>query len=113
MQNGAFHARHEFDDAVVANVLDQLVDNRVTQFAVGHLASTETQTGLHLVAVHKEANGLILFGLVVVFIHGNGELDLFDHDDFLLFAGGALALFFLVKVAAVILDAADRRHRVG
>jgi hypothetical protein len=48
-----------------------------------------------------------------VLVHGNGELDLFDRDDLLLFLGGAFALFLLVEEAAVILDAANRGNRVG
>jgi hypothetical protein len=46
-------------------------------------------------------------------IHSHGELDLLDRNDLLLFLGGAIALFLLVKEASVVLDAADRRNRVG
>ena len=50
VQNGAFHARHELDDASVADVLDQAVDDVVAEVAVGHLAATEAEARLHLVA---------------------------------------------------------------
>ncbi len=53
------------------------------------------------------------FGLIVVFVHGDRELDFFEGDHFLLFARGALALFFLVEKTAVVLDAAHRRDGGG
>ena len=113
MENGAFHARHEFDDTVVANVLDEPVDDGVAELAVGHLAAAESQAGLDLVAVNEEAHGLVFLGLVVVLIHGDGELDLFDDNDLLLFAGSAFALFLLVEKTAVVLDAANGRDGGG
>jgi len=113
VQDGAFHARHELHDAGFANVLDEPVDDGVTKFAVGHLAAAETEARLHLVALGQEADGLVLFRLVVVLVHGDRELDFLDDDDLLLLAGGAFALFLLVEVAAVILDAADGRDSVG
>jgi hypothetical protein len=113
VQDGAFHARHEFDNAGVADVLDEAVDDVVAEIAVGHLPPTETQAGLHLVAAGKELDRLVLLGLVVVLIHSDGELDLLDDNHFLPLLGGAFALFFLVEEAAVVLDAADRRNRVG
>ncbi len=61
----------------------------------------------------EEFDGLILLGLVVVFVDGDGELDFLDDDDLLLFLGGAFALFLLVEETAVVLDAADRGNRVG
>ena len=60
----------------------------------------------------EELDGLILLGLVVVLVDGDGELDFLDDDDFLLFLGSAFALFFLVEETAVVLDAADRGNRV-
>ena len=113
MQDGAFHARHELHNAVVANILDQPVDDRVAQLAVSHLAATEAQAGLHLVAIAQEADRLILLGLVVVVVHGHRELALLDRDHLLLLLGGAVALFFFVEEAAVVLNAADRRHGAG
>ena len=113
VQDGAFHSGHELDDAGFADVLDQAVDDGVAEFAVGHLAAAEAEAGLDLVALGEEAHGLVLLGLIVVLIHGDGELDLFDRDDFLLFAGGAFALFLLVEEAPVILDTADGWDGVG
>ena len=113
MEDSALHARHEFDDAGFADVLNEAVDDGVAELAVGHLAAAEAKAGLDLVAIVEEADGLIFLGLVVVVVDGDGELDFLDGDDLLLFAGGAVALFLLVEVAAVILDAADGRDRGG
>ncbi len=113
MQNGAFHAGHEFHDAVVADVLNEAIDDGVAEFAVSHLAAAESKAGLDLVAIDEEADSLVLLGLVVVLVDSDGELDLFDDDNFLLFACGALALFLLVEVAAVVLNAADGGNGVG
>jgi hypothetical protein len=113
MEDGSFHAGHELDHSGVADVLDEAVDDVVAELAVSHLAAAEAEAGLDLVALVEEADGLVLFGLVVVLVDGDGELDFLDDDDLLLFAGGALALFLLVKEAAVVLDAADGGNGVG
>ena len=90
MQDRAFHTRHEFDHRNFADVDDQAVDDVVTEIAVGHLASAETETRLDLVAALQELYGLVLLGLVVVLVDGDGELDFLDDDDLLLLAGSAL-----------------------
>ncbi len=113
MQDGAFHARHELDDACFANILNEPVDDGVAELAVGHLAAAEAKAGLDFVALVKEAYGLILLGLVVVLVNGDGELDFLDDDDLLALAGGALALFLLVEITAVVLNAADGGNCVG
>jgi hypothetical protein len=113
VKNRAFHARHELDDPGVANVLDEPVDDGVAQLAMRHLAAAEAQTRLHLVAVVQKTDGLVLLGLVVVLVHSDRELDFLDGDDLLLLAGGSLALFLLVEVAAVVLDAANGGDGVG
>jgi hypothetical protein len=113
VQNGAFHAWHEFHNSCIADVLDQPIDNGVTQIAVSHLPAAKAQAGLHLVSADEEADRLVLFGLVVVLIHGHGELDLLDRNHLLFLFGGPFALFFLVEETAVVLDAADRGNRVS
>ena len=94
VQDGAFHARHELDDAGVADVLDEAVDDVVAEVAMGHLAAAEAEAGFDLVAALQELDGLILLGLVVVFVDGDGELDFLDDDDLLLFLGGAFDFSF-------------------
>ena len=113
MQDGAFHAGHEFDHTSVANVLDQTVNDVVTEFAVSHLAATEAEARFYLVALAEESNSLIFFGLVIVLVDGDRELDLLDGDDFLALARGALALFLLVEKTAIILNPANGRDGIG
>ena len=113
MEDGALHARHEFHHASAANVLDQAVNDLVAELAMGHLAAAKAKTCFDLVALSEEADGLILLGLVVVFVDGDGELDFLDGDDLLALSRGALALFLLVEKTAVVLDSANRRDGSG
>jgi hypothetical protein len=113
VEDSAFHARHEFDDSSAANVQDQAVNDFVAKLAVGHLAAAKAQAGLHLVTFGEEADGLILFGLVIMLVDGDGKFDFLDDDDLLALACGAFALFLLVEKAAVILDSANGRDGGG
>jgi hypothetical protein len=113
VQDGAFHPRHEFHNAGVANIHNEAVDDVVAEFAVGHLAPAETQASLHLVAITQKAHGLIFLGLVVVLVDGDRELDFLESDDLLFLLSSALALFFFVEKAAVVLNAADGRDGGG
>lgn len=112
MKRCALHAGHELDQASIAYIKDEAVNDLVTQVTVSHLATFEAQGRLDLVAFAKEADCLILLGLVVMLVDGDGELDLFDDDDLLLLAGGAVALVLLIEELAVVLDLADRRNGV-
>jgi len=112
MQDCAFHARHEFHYTHLADITDKAVDDVIAEIAVSHLAAAETKTRLDLVAALQKLDGLILFGLVVVLIHGDRELDFLDDDNLLLLLGGAFGLFLLVEKAAVVLNAADRGNGV-
>jgi hypothetical protein len=112
MQDCAFHAGHELDYTHFANIPDKAVDDVVAEVAMGHLAAAETKTRLDLVAALQELDGLILFGLVVLLVHGDGEFDFLNDDDLLLLLGSALRLFLLVEKAAVVLNAADRGNGV-
>jgi hypothetical protein len=107
VKDSSFHARHKLDNCDVTDVLDEPVDDLVSEIAVGHLASAETEAGFHLVAALQEFDCLIFLGLVIVVIHRDGEFNFLDDDDLLFFARGALGLVLLVEEAAVVLDAAD------
>ncbi len=113
MERGAFHAWMKLHDAAIADVLDEAVDDLITELAVGHLAAAETQRGLDLVAFVEKPHSLIFLGLVVMLVDGDGELDFLDDDDLLLLARGSLALIFLVEELAVVLYAAHGGNRVG
>ena len=113
MKRCAFHSRHEFDETSVADIEDEAIDNLVPEVAMGHLPAFESQRRLDLVAFSQKPDCLVLLGLVVVFVDRHRELDLFDDDNLLLLSRSALALIFLVKVFAVVLNLADRRDGVG
>ena len=112
MKRCPFHTWHELHQACVADIQNQPVDDLVAKVAVSHLAAFEPQGCLNLVALSKKANGLVLFGLIVVLVHRNRELYFFDDDDFLLLPRGAVALVLLVQEFAVVLNLADRRNGV-
>lgn len=113
MQDSAFHAWHEFNHTRISNVLNEAVDDFVSELAVCHLAAAEPQARLNLVAFIEETDCLVLFGLVVVLIDGDGEFDLFNGDDLLFLASSAITLFFFVQVSSVVLNAADRGNGIG
>jgi hypothetical protein len=108
MQDGSLHAGHELDHAGSANVLNQTVNDLIPEIAVGHLASSETQACLHLVALGEKADSLILFGLVIVLVHRNRELDFLDRNHLLALSSSAFALLFLIQKTAIVLNPANR-----
>ena len=113
MQCCTFHARHEFHDAEIAHILDQAVDNVVTQVAMSHLPAFEAQRCLYLVAFAKEAHSLIFLGLIIMLIDCDRKLHFFHDDDFLLLACSAVALVFFVQELSIVLDTADWRDGIG
>jgi hypothetical protein len=107
VEDGAFHARHELDDSRFADVLDEPVNDFVTELTVGHLAAAKAQACLDLVSLVQEPDSLIFLGLIVVLVDSDGEFDFLHRNHFLLLAGRSFALFLFVQIAAVILDPAD------
>jgi hypothetical protein len=96
VERRAFHAGHEFHQARVTNIQDEPIDDLVAEVAMGHLAALEPQRRLYLIALAQKADGLVLLGLVIMFVDGDREFDLFDDNDFLLLACGAVALVLIV-----------------
>jgi hypothetical protein len=113
VQGGTFHARHELNDADVAHILDQSINDVVAEVAMRHLAAFETQRRFDLVAFAEEAHCLVLFGLIIMLIDGDRKLDFLHNDDFLLLARSAVALVLLVQELSVVLDTADGRDGIG
>jgi hypothetical protein len=108
-ENVAFHARHGFNLALVANFHQQAIHLGAPDFLVGHFASAMKNHGADFVAFAEEPKDLILANLIVVFRSGGTKFDFFQ-----LGATAALTLlvsFFvsLVKILAVVRDFANRR----
>ncbi len=78
-----------------------------------HLATTETQSDFHLVAVFEKLEDIAHLDVIVVAVCVGTELDLFDLDDLLLLAGFALALLLFVFELAEIHDFAHGRRGIG
>ena len=112
MQRGSFHTRHKFNNADIAHVLNQPVDDVIAKVAMCHLPALETQRRFHLVAFTEETHSLIFLGLVIVFIHGDRKFNFLDDNHFLFLACRAITLVLLVQELSVVLDAADRWYGV-
>ena len=78
-----------------------------------HLATTETQSDLHLVAIVEKLEDVAHFDVVIIGVRIGTEFDFLHLNDLLLLA--RLGLFFLGFVLKFpeIHDLTDRRGRIG
>ena len=83
------------------------------ELGVGHLAATEHDRELDLVALAEEALDVLHLGDVVVLVDLGPELHLLDDDVRGLALGLPPPLLLLVHVAPVVHDPAHRRVGVG
>jgi hypothetical protein len=113
VEGGSFHAGHELDYAGIAHVLNEAVDDRVSELAVRHLTTFEAQRSLDLIALTKKADGLVFLCLIIVFIHRHRKLHFLDDNDLLLFPRRAVTLVLLIEELAVVLNTAHRRLSGG
>jgi hypothetical protein len=113
VQRVAFLPRPELHDALGLYVFNQPLQDGPAQTGAGHFAAPEEDGGFYLVSSIEEAEHVILFGLVIVVVHIDAELDLFYGDRFLMLFGFALFLFLLVEIFPVVHDAADGGLRGG
>ncbi len=102
----------DFDLARLADFGGNAVQKFDAKLLVRHLAATETQGDLDLVAFGQEFHDRAHLDLVVMGIGPGTELDLLDLDDLLLLTGLGLALLLFVFELAQIHDLADRGHGV-
>jgi hypothetical protein len=109
----ALHARRLFDRAVRTELIGELIEKRLAQIRVGHLATAEEHSQLDLVSGVEELRGLTTFRLEVMVVDLGPDADLFQFDDVLMAAGLALFAALLVPELAVVHEPADGRHRVG
>jgi hypothetical protein len=113
VQSRAFHPGMELHNAALADILDQAIDDLISELAMGHLTATKTQGRLDLVAFLQETDSLVLFRLVVMLVNSDGEIDFLNDDDLLFLARRSFALILFIQELAVILDTANRRHGIG
>ena len=113
VQRVAFLPGAELHDALALDVFDQSFQDLTSEIRAGHFATAEEDGGFHLVAFFEEAQHVFLFGVVIVVVHIDAELDLFYGDRLLMLLGFALFLFLLVEILPVIHDAAYGRLRGG
>ena len=94
---------------MLLGVLGHPFQQFTAQILVRHFTATEPQGDLDLVAVFQKLEDVAHLDVIVVGIGVGAELDLFDLDDLLLFAGLGLALLGFVFELAEIHDLAHRR----
>ncbi len=105
----AFHARHRFDLAVIADLAEQAGHLRSPDFLVRHFAPAMENHRAHFVALSEEPDDLVLANLIVVLRGCRTKFYFFE-----LRAAAALALFvrlfiLLVKKFSVVGDFANGR----
>src|SRR5690606_17907877 len=109
----ASQARARFDHDVLAEMRLDPRGHLAAEFLVAHLAATETDVDLELVAIFQELAHLAQLDLVVALVGDRAELDLLDLDLLGLLLG-LVGLFLLLEPElAEVHDLADRRIRVG
>ena len=102
----AFEARGAFDGAVLGEIRGEADEQFAAEIGVGDFASAELHDGFHAVAFLEEADGVVLFEIVIVVIGVGAELELLHLDDVLFAFGFVLLLFVFVLPLAVV-------HRFG
>ena len=109
----AFKLRFRLDLGDGRNFLAHLVQKLHAEFHVRHLAATETQCQLDLVAFLEEAANRLHLSLVVMAVDVRAHLDLLDLDDLLVLARlGGLLLVGVFQLAEIE-DLGDRRIGAG
>ena len=113
VQRVAFLSRTKFNDSAIANIFNQPIQNPSSQAGTRHLASTEEDCGLDLIALIQKAQHVVLLGLVVVIVHVDAKLHFLNCDRLLVLLGFAFLFLLLVQKFPIIHDAANRRLRGG
>src|SRR5690606_9375145 len=109
----AFQARTRLDHDVLAQVGLDPGGHLPAQFLVAHLAATEADVDLDLVALFQEAAHVAQLDLVVTLIGDRAELHFLDLDLLGLLLGLVGLLLQIELELAEVHDLADRRIRVG
>lgn len=107
-----FHLRHILDLADAFDFCRDPLKQVAAQFLMRHLAATEAQGDLHLIAILEEFLGIADFAFKVMIIGTRPHLDLFDLNDLLLLAGFGFALLLFIFELAEIHDLTHGRFRI-
>lgn len=94
-------------------LIGELIEQRLAQVRVGHLAATEQDRQFDLVPGIQKLGGLPPFCLQVVVVDFGPDADLFQLDDVLVAARLALLAALLVAKLAVVHEPAHGGHRIG
>src|SRR5690606_24110538 len=105
-------ARPGFDDDVLPEILLDPLGHLATQLLVAHLAATEADVDLDLVALFEELAHLAHLDRVVAGVGDGAELHFLDFDLLLLLLGRVGLLLQVEHVLAEVHDPADRRVAV-
>src|SRR4249919_2131171 len=105
----AFQARPRLDDDVFAKIGLDALGHLLAQFLVAHLAATEADVDLDLVALFQEAAHVAQLDLVVALVGDGAELHFLDFDLLLLLLRSRRLLLRLELELAEVHDPAHRR----
>src|SRR6266446_2885249 len=105
----AFHPRHLLDFGVLLEVVPDPHQDVHSQLLMRQFAPAEPHGHLDLVAFLDEFDHAAHFYIVIVVVDAGAQLDFFDFDDFLLFAGFVLFLLLFIFIFAEIEDFTNRR----
>ena len=85
----------------------------LAEIGMSDFAAPELNHSLDSIAFLEEANGVVLFEVVIVVVGVGAELEFLDLHDVLLLAGVVLLLFLLVLIVAVVDGLGYGRHGGG
>src|SRR5262245_56433843 len=106
----AFQSRLAFDSAVVGEVGREPHKELLAEVGVRNLPPAELDYCFDAIAFLQEADGVVLFEVVVVIVGVGTELQFLDLHDMLLLLGVVLLFFLLVLVVSVVDGFGDGRH---
>ena len=101
-----------FDLSRVAARFGKPLHQIVAVLGMTHLTAAEADRNLDLITVRKELQGVLQFGVKVVSVDIQRELDLLDLDGMLVLSRLFLALRLLKAILAVVHDLAHGRRRL-
>lgn len=108
----AFHPGRLFDRAVRTELIGELIEQRLAQIGVGHLAAAKKDGEFHFVPGVEELGRLPPLRLEVVIVDLRPDANFFQFDDMLMTSRLALFPALLVAVLPVVHEPADGWHGI-